>query len=140
MANTNVVKGAFLVVVALFFGVQAYQLPFGSLGAAGPGLFPLLVSGLVLLIAFAVVLRSRFLAPEPLDFRFKNIAIVAVSIVLFAVFSEHVNMLAGVFALVLVSAMASEKYHLLRNLTVAGCLALVALLMQLGLGFQLPLF
>src|SRR6478609_6251821 len=96
MINQNVGRGLLLAAVALFFLLQAPSLTIGGLSRPGPGLFPLLVSSTLLIIAVVIVGRSFFIAAMPFDFQFRNLALIAASLVSFALVSEFVNMVAGI--------------------------------------------
>jgi len=80
LVNQNIGRGLLLAAVALLFLVQAPKLTIGSLSRPGPGLFPVMVASLLFFIAIVIVVRSRFLESVPLDFHFRNIALVAASI------------------------------------------------------------
>ena len=141
MNDRNLVRGLFLVAVALAFGLQALRYPIGQFSRAGPGLFPLMVSGLLLLIGLITIGRSRFVERLPLDFKLKNIAIIIASLAGFAVISEHVNMIAGIIFMVFCASFAgTAKYSVVRNLKICAGLIAVALAFQKLLGFNLPLY
>jgi hypothetical protein len=129
-----------LAAVALFFLVQAPGLTLGSLSRPGPGLFPVLVASLLLLLALVMLARARFIEAVPLDFRFRNIALVAASLLAFALVSEYVNMLAGIAVMATMVSLASEDFSIPRAATIAGVLCLVAFAMKKLLGVQLPLY
>ena len=74
--------------IALVFGLTSLRYPIGQFSRAGPGLFPLSVSGLLFLIGLFTVVRSRFVERVPLDFKMKNIAIILASLCGFAVISH----------------------------------------------------
>ncbi len=126
--------------IALAFGLGALQYRIGHFDRAGPGLFPLLVSCLLLLIGIASVVRSRFIERVSLDFNIKNIAIILASLCGFALISEHVNMIAGIVFMVFCASFAGTSYSVVRNLKVAAGLVAVALAFQKLLGFNLPLY
>ena len=69
MVNQNTGRGLLLAAVALLFLVQAPRYTIGSLSRPGPGLFPVIVAGVLLVIGIVIVVRSHFIAAEPLDFR-----------------------------------------------------------------------
>jgi len=140
MINQNSARGLLLAAVALFFLLQAPGYTIGSLSRPGPGLFPLLVSGLLLLVSLAIFVRSRFIEVVPLDFRIRNIALVTASLVSFALVSEFVNMLAGIAVMVTMASLASDDFSIPRTATIAVALCLVAVAMKKGLGVQLPLW
>lgn len=140
MTNQNTGRGLLLAAVALFFLLQAPGLTIGSLMHPGPGLFPVIVSGLLLTIGAAIVARSFFMEAVPLDFRFRNIALIAASLVAFALLSEYVNMLTGIAAMTTMASFASDDFSIPRTAVIIGALCLVAVAMKKGLGVQLPLY
>ena len=140
MVNQNVGRGLLLAAVAFFFLVQAPKLTFGSLTRPGPGLFPVIVASLLLFIAIVIVVRSRFIEAVPLDFRFRSIALVAASLLCFALVSEYVNMFAGITVMATMVSLASDDFSIPRAATIAGVLCLVAFAMKRLLGVQLPLY
>ena len=96
MNDRNLARGLFLIAISLLFGLQAVRYPIGTFSRAGAGLFPLMVSSLLLLIGVITLVRSRFETHVPITFNPKNIAIILASLCGFAVISAHVNMIAGI--------------------------------------------
>jgi hypothetical protein len=141
MKDQNLVRGLFLMAISLAFGLEALRYPIGDFSRAGPGLFPLMVSSLLLLIGVIIVVRSRFVAHEPLSFNVKNIGIILLSLCGFALVSQFVNMIAGIVFMVFCASMAgSAKYSVMRNVQISAGLIAVALAFQKLLGFNLPLY
>ena len=140
MNSRNLIKGLFLIAISLAFGLGSFRYPMGAFARAGPGLFPLLVSSLLLLLGAVMVARS-FIGERPaIKFNIKNIALIILSLAGFAVVSQYVNMIAGIVFLVFCSTFAGADYSVVRNLKIAGFLIAVALIFQKGLGLQLPLY
>jgi len=141
MNDRNRVRGLFLIAISLVFGLASLRYPMGEFSRAGPGLFPLLVSCLLLLIGLITVARSRFVERVHLDFNLKNIALILSSLCGFAVISEHLNMIAGIVFMVFCTSFAgTASYSVVRNLKIAAGLIAVALAFQKLLGFNLPLY
>jgi hypothetical protein len=141
MNDRNLVRGLFLVAISLAFGLQSLRYPIGEFSRAGPGLFPLMVSCLLLLIGLITVLRSRFVERVHLEFNIKNIAIILASLGGFALISEHLNMIAGITFMVFCASFAgASSYSVVRNLKIAAGLIAVGLAFQKLLGFNLPLY
>ena len=140
MKDQNLVRGLFLTAVSLAFGLGALQFNIGELSHAGPGLFPLMVSGLLLVIAIATIVRSRMVEPEPLSFNAKNIGLILLGLCGFAVVSQWINMIAGIVFMVFVATFAGTSYSWVRNLKIAAGLILVAFAFQKLLGLNLPLY
>lgn len=140
MVNQNTGRGLLLAAVALLFLFQAPGYTIGCLSRPRPGLFPVIVAGILLIIGIAIVVRSHFSEAVPLDFRVRNIALVAGGIVGFALVSEYVNMLAGIAVMVTMASLASDDFSIPRTAVIIVALCLVAFAMQKGLGVQLPLY
>jgi hypothetical protein len=141
MKNRNLVRGLFLIAISLGFGLIALRYPRGDFARAGPGMFPLIVSSLLLLIGVISLVRSRYVEALPMNFNARNIALILGSLCGFAIISEHVNMIAGVIFMVFFASIAgSAKYSIVRNLKIAAGLIAVALVFQKLLGFNLPLY
>jgi Tripartite tricarboxylate transporter TctB family len=140
MNDRNLLRGLFLIAISLLFGIWSLRYQIGAFSRAGPGLFPLLVSGLLLLIGVITVVRSRFVARELMHFNVKNVAIVLASLCGFALISQYVNMTAGIIFLVFCSTYAGTTYSVVRNLKVCAGLLAIAFAMSRLLGVNLPLY
>ena len=140
MKNRNLLKGLFLIALALGFGLQSLRYSIGSFARAGPGLFPLMISSMLLLLGIAAVVQSLRDERHPTNFNFRNIAIIIASLCGFALISQYVNMMLGIAFLVFVSSLAAPRYSLVRNVKIAAGLIVVAFAFQKLLGLQLPLY
>ena len=140
MNNLNLVRGICLMAIALLFGLASRKYDIGEFSRAGPGLFPLIVSCLVFLIGLITVVRARFETRVPVNYNMKNIALVLGGLCGFALLSEHVNMIVGIFFLVFCSSFAATTYSVVRNLKIAAGLIVIALMFKNLLGLQLPLY
>lgn len=140
MKNRNFVRGLFLMAIALLFGLLALNYSIGQLSRSGPGMFPLIVSSLLFLIGALTVVRSHFVEPVPLNYNAKNIAIILLSLVGFAVLSEFINMILGIIFLVFCSTFAGTSYSVVRNIKISVGLIAVAFAFKNFLGLNLPLY
>ena len=95
MNDRNLVRGLILIAISLAFGLQSLRYPIGQFSHAGAGLFPLMVSCLLLLIGVIIVVRSHFVERERLHFQLRNIAIILASLCGFALISHFLNMAFG---------------------------------------------
>jgi hypothetical protein len=137
MPNQHLARGVLLGVIALAFGLGALRYSFGSLVHAGPGLFPLLLSGLLFLLALITIVQSRFLEPEPLYFNVKNIVLIMLALGGFVVISKYVAMILAIAFLVFVASLAGSSHSWRRSLQVTVALIVVAFLFQKFLGLNL---
>ncbi|TFY98418.1 tripartite tricarboxylate transporter TctB family protein [Ramlibacter humi] len=126
--------------IALAFGIPALRYPIGEFGRAGPGLFPLMVSGLLLLVGIATVVRARFIAPVPMHFNVRNIGLILGALCAFALVSLLLNMTAGIVALVFVATAAGSNYSVMRNIKISVGLLAIAFAFVKFLGVNLPLY
>jgi hypothetical protein len=140
MNDRNLMRGLVLVAIALAFGLSSFKYPIGDFSRAGPGLFPLMVSVLLLLVGISTVVRSRFAERVPLGFSMRNILIILAALCSFSLVSHFVNMLAGIVALVFVASLAASSWSWVRNVKIAVGLMVVAWVFQRFLGVQLPLY
>jgi len=139
MNDRNLLKGLFLVAVALTFGLGSLKYDIGHVARAGPGFFPLMVSSILAFLGISMIVRSRFMDRVPMYFNLKNLGIIIGSLVGFSLLS-HVNMIAGIVFLVFFSTIAGRNYSVKRNTLVAAALVAIAFVFQKGLGLQLPLY
>lgn len=140
MIDRNLARGLFLAAIALVFGLGALRYNIGTLDRAGPGLFPLMVSSLLLVVALATIVRSRFVTAERLDFNLRNITLLLGSLCAFALVSKLLDMSAGIVAMVFLAGFAgSARYSVLRSLKIAAGLLAVAFAFQHLLGLNLNL-
>lgn len=141
MIDKNLARGIFVVLLSLLFGLPAVlHYPIGNFARGGPGLFPTLVSCLLGVIGLSMVIRSRFTKPERLELNLKNIGIIVGSLVVFALASEHINMIVGIVLMVFIAALAGTSYSWWRNVKVAAMLVIFAFGFQRLLGLNLPLY
>lgn len=139
MNDRNLLKGLFLLAVALTFGLGSLKYDVGHVARAGPGFFPLMVSCILAFLAISMIVRSRFMDRVPMYFNLKNLGVIIGSLVGFSLLS-HVNMIAGIVFLVFFSTIAGRTYSVKRNTMVAAALVAIAFVFQKGLGLQLPLY
>jgi len=140
MNSRNLVRGLCLMAIALAFGLQSLRYSLGQFSHPGPGLFPLLVSSLLLIVGISTVVRSHFAERVPLSFNLKNITLILGSLVGFALISEHLNMIVGIVFMVFFASFAGKKYSVLLNLKISAGLIAIAFALQKLLGLNLPLY
>ncbi len=140
MNNRNLVRGIVLMLLALGFGLPSIHYSLGTLGRAGPGMFPFIVSCMLFVIGAITVVQSRLVAPVPLGFQLRNIAIILGSLCGFALLSHLVNMTLGIVFLVFASGFAANTYSVSRNVKIALVLVAIAFGFQYLLGLNLPLY
>src|SRR6267142_453350 len=111
MNDRNLVRGLVLMAISLAFGLQSLRYLIGDFSRAGAGLFPLMVSCLLLLIGVITAMRSHFVERVHLDFQMKNIAIILASLCGFALISHFVNMTVGIAFMVFCASFAGTASY-----------------------------
>jgi hypothetical protein len=137
--NQMTMRGLCLVAIALCFGITAATYRIGTFSNAGPGLFPVLVSGILGVMGLVMIVRGRLESAAALDFRVRNLLIVLASLVGFVVIAEHLKVIPAIVFLVFVSTLAGADYSLLRNVKISVGLIAVAYAFHALLGLNLPL-
>lgn len=140
MISQNTARGLLLLGISLFFLLQAPGYSIGTLTRPGPGLFPVMVAGLLLVVSIIILARSRFIEAIPLEFSFRNIALIAASLIAFALVSQYVNMLAAIVVMTTMASFASEDFSVMRTAIIAAGLCAIAYAMKTYLGVNLPLW
>ena len=139
LKNRNFVRGLCLMAIALLFGGLSFNYSIGELSRSGPGMFPLLVSSMLFLVGLLTLVRSHFIDPVPLDYNVKNIVIIMLSLIGFALISEYINMIPAIIFLAFCSTLAGTSYSVVRNIKISIGLILVAYAFEHLLGLNLPL-
>lgn len=139
MIDRTTARGLFLGAIALAFGGASMRHQVGSFAHAGPGLFPLMVSGLLLLIAVATLLQAWRRRGEPLQFQWRNISLLLGALCSMALVSHFLNMTAGIVVMVCIASFAASSLSWRRNAWVCVGLVAIAFAFQKLLGLNLPL-
>lgn len=139
LINQNYARGVVLAAIALFFAGTALRYPIGNLSHSGPGLFPLLISAPLLVIALLMIAQARLVAPVPLDFNVKNIAMIMLGLTSFVLGSKFVNGATGIVLMVFIAGFAAASYSWTRNVKIAIGLIAVGFAFQKLLGLNLRL-
>ena len=133
-------RGGFLAFIGLVFGLNALRYPIGGLDRPGPGLFPLIVSAAILLLAIATLAGSKAAPGERLALRGRNIAILVAALGGFVIASHVVDMAAGIIVLVFIAGLAARTPSTKRSAILAAVLVVVALGFERLLGLRLGVF
>jgi len=140
MNNLNLVRGLFLMAIALIFGVGAFlNYKFGEFSKPGPGMFPLLVSCMLFLLGLLTAVRAFVLSPVALHFNVRNIAIILSGLCGFALLSQYLDMSLGILFLVFGTALAGSTFSWRRNIKVSVVLIVIAYVFKYWLQLNLPL-
>lgn len=136
--------GAIFAAFALIYGVMSLTtMQIGTPVRMGPGFFPAMLSGVLLLIAVFLMARGFFSAAKtPFgEVAWRAILFLTIAIVIFAATAEGLGMLPGTFAAALISSAASRTMTWPRALAIAaGIGVFCTLVFTVGLRLPLPVF
>lgn len=138
------VKDFWTGVIYIFFGSSAIIISrdygMGSAVKMGPGYFPTVLGGLLLLIGAIALIRSFLTEGTPFgNFAFKGLAFVVVSTVVFGLIVRGAGLAVALPLLILMSAYASTRFRWRPTLIMAVTLTIFCVLVFLkGLGIPLP--
>jgi|SRR5919108_1787158 putative tricarboxylic transport membrane protein len=132
-------------VIYIAFGVVAYVVGrdygMGTALRMGPGYFPTVLAGILVVIGVIALLRS-FIQPGPPigAFAFKGLLLVVVSTLLFGLIVREAGLAIALPLLVVISAYASVHFRWGPTIALAAGLTLFCVLVFLkGLGVPLPI-
>jgi hypothetical protein len=127
--------GAFAIAIARNY-------PIGTLRVMGPGLYPLVVAGLLGLLGLFLLAKSvRGEGEEPIAIAPLPLVLVLAGIAVFGLILMQAGLLIAIVALVLIVSGASGRFRPVSSLILAlglavGCVAVFVI----GLGQRLPIF
>jgi hypothetical protein len=121
---------------------MARAYPFGSAARMGPGYFPVLVSGLLLILGMMITLRGLTAeGPKLGGFHGKPLAMVLAGIVLFGLALEPLGLGVSVFLLVVLSALGGHEFRFREVVILAFLLAAGSFTVFIcGLGLPIPVW
>lgn len=113
----------------------------GTATRMGPGYFPVVLGGFLIVIGIASLVRSFLREGEPVGrFALKQAGFILGAVLIFGLLVRPAGLVVALFVLVLGSAYASQKFSLKHALLLAAGLSVFsAVVFVKGLGVPLPL-
>jgi hypothetical protein len=137
-------KDFFAGLLFILFGVAfiwlARDYGFGTARRMGPAFFPLVLSGILIVIGIVIGVRGVAVTEEPpRGFTFKGLLLVIVSTVLFAILVRNAGVPIATALLVAVSAFASQRFKWMPTLVLAiGMAVFCVVIFVYALGLPMP--
>lgn len=137
-------KDFFAGLLFILFGVAfiwlARDYGFGTARRMGPAFFPLVLSGILIVIGIVIGVRGIAVTEEPpRGFTFKGLLLVIVSTVLFAILVRNAGVPIATALLVAVSAFASQRFKWMPTLVLAiGMAVFCVVIFVYALGLPMP--
>ena len=139
--NKNFMSGLFFIGVGGLGIFMAQDYPMGTALRMGPGYFPIVLSGMLILFGIYCLVQG-LLKPEPLpgNWSVRALIILPVATVIFGLLMEHAGFIPALIALVLISAYAGNEFKFLEVILLAVGLTIGAWALFIwGLGLPYPL-
>jgi putative tricarboxylic transport membrane protein len=126
----------------LFGMVAAFEYPLGTAARMGPGYFPRVLGGILMLLGAALAARSFALKGGAVTpFAWKAIGVVLGAVAAFGAIVTHAGLVVATTVLIVISGLASREFNLRESLISSAILSVVAVLLFIvGLGLQFPIF
>lgn len=135
--------GSFFVFIGLLYGsLTWFGLPIGTALNMGPGYFPGVLSGILIVLGLAIAGRSFVDRKDRLPFGlvpWRAVALLSLSTIIFAAFVEKLGLMPGIFITALLASLASPQVRVLNAVISSACIALFCTaVFAYGIGLPLP--
>ena len=133
-------------VLFMTFGAVAFFIArnygFGTLNDMGPGYFPRLLSGLLVLLGAGILIRGvKSKIRESVEWAIRPLSILTLAMVLFGALIERVGLVPSMAVLITASAAAGNEFKLREVVVLAALMCLFAVVVFVwGLKMNYPLF
>ena len=138
---TDLLAGLMFVAFGLIFGLTSwFDLDLGTARRMGPGYFPLLLSGVLLLLGLIIILASTRRQGEPVGaLAWRGMALILTAPLVFGMTVRGLGFAPSVFLCTLIASFASVKMTPLKALILALCVTLFSMAaFSYGLGLPYP--
>ena len=139
---TDAIAGVLFIAFGLFFGVQALSLDLGTAFKMGPGYFPLLLSGILILLGLAILASAVNKAGDAIgSYAWRGMMFILPAPVFFGLTVQGLGFVPSIFLTAIIAAMASLKMKLPWALLLAVVLTVFStLVFSYGLGLPFRRF
>ena len=138
----DVASGMFFIAVGVLYGgIAWHSLPMGSSLEMGPGYFPIVLSGILIVLGVIIAGHALF-AGKGHETPFgvvpwRGLIMLSLATIVFAAFIEDLGLLPGVFVAVFLASLSSEN-SVVRNVVISLSIALFCTAI-FGYGIRLTL-
>ena len=139
-SSRDLICGVLFIVVGLFFAIQAYGLDLGTAFRMGPGYFPLVLAGMLVLLGIIVIIQATQLEHEPMGpIAWRGMLFILPAPIFFGLTVRGLGFIPSLFLTGLLAAFASTKMRPGTALLLVGGLTLFSVIVfsyALGLPFR----
>jgi hypothetical protein len=139
---TDAVAGVLFIGFGLFFGLQAFNLDIGTAFKMGPGYFPLVLSGILILLGIAIGVSAINKAGDDIGtYAWRGMMFILPAPVFFGLTVRGLGFVPSIFLTTIIAAMASLKMKLPAALLLAVAVTIFStLVFSYGLGLPFRRF
>ncbi len=105
----DLLGGLLLLAVGVWFFVRALRLSIGSATAMGPGYYPVLASGSLILLSLIIIGLSFFRPATLPQAQWRPLVSICAAILTFALTMDYFGLMPAIFCTVLVAALADKR-------------------------------
>ena len=140
--RTNLACGAFFVAAGLLFGIQCLGLEIGTAFRMGPGYFPLILSGLLVLLGIVIAVQALRNAGEPVGaIAWRGMLLILVAPIVFGMTVRGLGFVPAIFLTTLVASFASSRMTVVMALILSLLVTVFAVaVFSYGLGLPFMRF
>ena len=140
--KTDAIAGILFILVGLFFGINALAMDLGTSLRMGPGYFPLVLAGLLIVLgAFIVASSFKSVAEEMTAYAWRGMLFILPAPVFFGLTVRGLGFVPSIFVTTLIAAMASMKMKFLPALLLSvGVTVFCTLVFSFALGLPFRRF
>jgi len=137
----DILGGVLMAAIGLFALAYAQRYSFGSVRMMGPGFFPVLLGGLLVVLGVMIAVPAFRRSGPEVTFQWKTLTFVISAIAVFGFTLRPLGLVLSTMLAVLVAASADRNFSWLGRITLALALAVIVyLIFSLGLGMTLPVW
>jgi len=121
--------------------VIAWRYPFGTTLRMGPGYFPIVLCGIMIVFGLIIIAKGLRRNEKIMGtWSVRALIVLPVSLVLFGILMRHAGFLPALVALIFGSAAAGKEFRFLEVLLLTGLLTLLSYIVFIwGMGLPYPL-
>lgn len=139
----DVLAGGVFIALGLVFGLDTYlELEFGTPLRMGPGFFPIMLAGLLILIGVVVALQAINKEQSPMSaIPWRGLVLILIAPIIFGLTVRGLGFVPAVALVVVLSAFASSRMKpLIAIALIAGMTLFCVAVFSYGLGLPVRLF
>jgi hypothetical protein len=139
--HRDLLLGAIFALIGAAFVIASRGLDMGTPQRMGPGLFPLLLAAVLMLLGIAIAVQSFFTAEEGIGkVPWRGLVLILAAPVLFGITVRGLGLVGAVVLAIVTSTFASQRSGLvLAGLLTLGLTIFCVLVFSYGLGLPIPL-